>query len=199
LIFTDEPVKSFPEHYSNSERNKKMKPRGLLMIEHRLIEKVLSVAKQKAISMTDMDYNPIFVETIVDFIKTYADRTHHGKEEDILFIELAQKKLDDDNLRIMNELIDEHKQARAKVKEIVELNEKYKRGDRKVVPMITTAIIWLAGFYPVHIKKEDAVFFLNTEKYFKQTELDTMLNAFYEFDRHMIHEKYQNVYKVISR
>ncbi len=68
-----------------------MKPRGLLMIEHRLIEKVLSVAKQKAISMTDMDYNPIFVETIVDFIKTYADRTHHGKEEDILFIELAQK------------------------------------------------------------------------------------------------------------
>jgi hemerythrin-like domain-containing protein len=82
--------------------------------------------------MTDMDYNPIFVETIVDFIKTYADRTHHGKEEDILFIELAQKKLDDDNLRIMKELIDEHKQARAKVKEIVELNEKYKGGDRKV-------------------------------------------------------------------
>ena len=64
-----------------------MKPRGLLMIEHRLIEKVLTVAKQKAISMTDMDYNPIFVETIVDFIKTYADRTHHGKEEDILFVE----------------------------------------------------------------------------------------------------------------
>jgi hemerythrin-like domain-containing protein len=199
LIFADEPVKSFPEHYSNSERSKKMKPRGLLMIEHRLIEKVLSVAKQKAISMTDMDYSSIFVETIVDFIKTYADRTHHGKEEDILFIELAQKKLDDDNLRIMNELIDEHKQARAKVKEIVELNEKYKRGDRKVVPMITTAIIWLAGFYPVHIKKEDAVFFLNTEKYFNETELDNLLNTFYEFDRHMIHEKYQNVYKVISR
>ena len=176
-----------------------MKPRGLLMIEHRLIEKVLSVAKQKAISMTDMDYNPIFIETIVDFIKTYADRTHHGKEEDILFVELAKKKLDADNLRIMDELIDEHKQARAKVKEIVELNEKYKSDDRKVVPMITTAILWLAGFYPIHIKKEDAVFFPNTEKYFNQTELDAMLNTFYEFDRHMIHEKYQNVYQVISR
>ena len=98
-----------------------MKPRGLLMIEHRLIEKVLSVAKQKAISMTDMDYNPIFVETIVDFIKTYADRTHHGKEEDILFVELAKKKLDADNLRIMDELIDEHKQARAKVRKSLNL------------------------------------------------------------------------------
>ncbi len=39
--------------------------------------------------MTDMDYNPIFVETIVDFIKTYADETHHGKEENIIIIELA--------------------------------------------------------------------------------------------------------------
>ena len=175
-----------------------MKPRGLLMIEHRLIEKVLSVAKQKAISMTDMDYNPILIETIVDFIRTYADRTHHGKEEDILFVELAKKSLDADNLRIMDELIDEHKQARAKVKEILELNEKYKGGDRKVVPMITTAIVWLAAFYPVHIKKEDDVFFPNTEKYFDQSELDIMLNTFYEFDRNMIHEKYQNIYKVIS-
>lgn len=176
-----------------------MKPRGLLMIEHRLIEKVFIVAQQKAISMTDMDYNPLFIETIVDFIKTYADRTHHGKEEDILFTELAGKKLDADNLRIMNELIDEHKQARAKVKEIVALNEKYKGGDRTVVPAITTAVIWLAGFYPVHIKKEDAVFFLHTEKYFNETELHNLLNRFHEFDRQMIHEKYQNVYQAISR
>ena len=130
-----------------------MKARGLLMIEHRLIEKVLIVAKQKAISATEIDYNPIFIETIVDFIKTYADRTHHGKEENILFEELSKKKLDAEDLRIMNELIDEHKQTRAKVKEVVDLNEKYKGGDRKVGHMIVDAIIWLAGFDPVHIKK----------------------------------------------
>lgn len=176
-----------------------MKARGLLMIEHRLIEKVLIVAKQKAISTTEIDYNPIFIETIVDFIKTYADRTHHGKEENILFVELSKKKLDTEDLRIMNELIDEHKQTRAKVKEVVELNEKYKGGDRKVVPMIVDAIIWLAGFYPVHIKKEDAEFFPNAEKYFNKSELDNLLNKFYEFDRNMIHEKYQNVYKGISQ
>ena len=176
-----------------------MKPRGPLMIEHRLIEKVLSVAKQKAMSMTEMDYKPIFIETIVDFIKTYADRTHHGKEEDILFVELSKKKLDADNLRIMNELTEEHKQARAMVREIVELNEKYKNGDRSVVPAINNKVIWLAGFYPVHIRKEDAVFFPDTEKYFNQAELDSLLNRFYEFDRNMIHEKYQNVYKVISQ
>lgn len=174
-----------------------MKPRGLLMIEHRLIEKVLSVAQQKALSMTELDYQPAFVETIVDFIKTYADRTHHGKEEDILFAELAKKKLEDDHLLIMKELIDEHRQARAKVKEVVELNEKFKKGDRRVVPAITSAIIWLAGFYPAHIRKEDAVFFPGTEPQFRQDELEDLLHRFYEFDRMMIHEKYQKMYQAI--
>ena len=174
-----------------------MKPRGLLMIEHRLIEKVLLVAQQKALSMTELDYHPAFVETIVDFIKTYADRTHHGKEEDILFAELAKKKLDDDHLRIMKELIDEHRQARAKVKEVVELNEKFKTGDRRVVPAITSAVIWLAGFYPAHIRKEDAVFFPGTEPQFRQDELEDLLNRFYEFDRMMIHEKYQKMYQAL--
>ena len=174
-----------------------MKPRGLLMIEHRLIEKVLLVAQQKALSMTELDYHPAFVETIVDFIKTYADRTHHGKEEDILFAELAKKKLEDDHLLIMKELIDEHRQARTKVKEVVELNEKFKKGDRRVVPAITSAIIWLAGFYPAHIQKEDAVFFPGTEPQFRQDELEDLLNRFYEFDRMMIHEKYQKMYQAI--
>jgi len=44
-----------------------------------------------------------------------------------------------------------------------------------------------------HIKKEDAVFFPNTEKYFTADELDRMLEEFWEFDRKMIHEKYRKL------
>jgi len=176
---------------------KAMKPRGLLMIEHRLIEKVFSAAEQKARSMTGMGYSPAWVEAVVDFIKTYADRTHHGKEEDILFTELAKKKPDQDHLRIMNELTEEHRQARVKVKEVVELNEKFKNGDRAVVPAIASILLWLAAFYPVHIRKEDAVFFPAAESYFRKDELEDLLNRFYEFDRTMIHEKYQKMYQAI--
>jgi len=175
-----------------------MKPRGLLMIEHRLIEKVLIVARNKAMIMNEDEYYPLLIETIVDFIKTYADRTHHGKEEDILFRKLENKDLNADDKRIMNELIDEHRQAREKVKEIVELNEKFIHGDNKVVPSINKIIFWLTSFYPVHIKKEDDVFFPNTEKYFSQEELDILLNEYYEFDRKMIHEKYQKIYENIK-
>lgn len=175
-----------------------MRPRGLLMIEHRLIEKFLAVAKEKTSQMGEETYNPIFIDTLVDFIKVYADRTHHGKEEDILFKELESKKVNAADTKIMAELVDEHKQARLKVQELTKLNDAYRRGDHSVVPAIVKIIHWLAEFYPVHIVKEDKVFFPDTEAYFSEGELGDLLDEFYEFDQKMIHEKYQNVYKQIN-
>jgi hemerythrin-like domain-containing protein len=171
-----------------------MKPRGPLMMEHRLIEKMLSLADRKASAMTEESYDPVFIDSVVDFIKTYADRTHHGKEENILFAELAKKDLDEANARILGELIDEHKQAREKVARIVALNACYKQGERQAAIAIKEIISWLASFYPVHIKKEDDVFFPNTEKYFSMKELDEMIERFWNFDRHMIHEKYKDLF-----
>ena len=168
------------------------------MIEHRLIEKVLRVAQQRAESTLKTDYNPVFVETVVDFIKVYADRTHHGKEEDILFAELQKKRLGESDARIMAELVEEHSQARARVREIVELNESYKKGNGSVAARIADLILWLAAFYPVHIKKEDRRFFPDTERYFSGTELEDLLARFREFDQQMIHEKYRKVYEAMT-
>jgi len=176
-----------------------MKPRGMLMIEHRLIEKVLVVANNKAKAMTARTFDPLFIDAVVDFIRVYADRTHHGKEEEILFQKLSTMKLDSSDARMMAELIDEHAQARAKVKAIREFNEKFKRGDAAAALEIARIIDWLAAFYPVHIQKEDKIFFPNTEAYFSASELDALLGEFNEFDRKMIHEKYQNVYKELSQ
>ena len=175
-----------------------MKPRGPLMIEHRLIEKMLALADRKATAMTEQSYDPIFVDDVVDFIKTYADKTHHGKEENILFRELGKKSLGVADSRIMGELIEEHRQARMKVGEIVALNERYKRGERVTVGAIKGIISWLAAFYPVHIKKEDGSFFPDTEKYFDEKELDEMLERFGEFDKNMIHEKYRELFESLN-
>jgi len=41
------------------------------------------------------------------FIRFYADRTHHDKE-DILFRELDKRSLSDNDRRNMNELVEEH-------------------------------------------------------------------------------------------
>jgi hemerythrin-like domain-containing protein len=67
-----------------------MQARGPLMIEHRLIDRMIGIIK-RILSQIEKEekVDPVFVDTTVDFIRTYADRTHHGKEEDILFRELS--------------------------------------------------------------------------------------------------------------
>ena len=42
------------------------------------------------------------------------------------------------------------------------------------------------------------MFFPNTEKYFSDAELDDILNDFWEFDRKMIHEKYNRLYESLK-
>jgi hemerythrin-like domain-containing protein len=169
------------------------------MIEHRLIEKFLVAVAKSSNRMSRDACDPVLIDTIVDFIRTYADRTHHGKEEDILFRELLKKRITGDHLAAMNELIEEHKQARAKVRLVTELNERYRKGDRSVVPAIKETLQWLVDFYPVHIQKEDKSFFKATERYFGEGELEDMLREFWDFDKTMIHEKYRKVLEQISK
>lgn len=177
-----------------------MKPRGPLMIEHRLIEKMLGITKKELdLIKTKKAVNSLFIDTIVDFIRTYADRTHHGKEEDILFAELERKKLYAGDTRLMKELVDEHIQARKVVGELVEANRRYAGGDPTGIGIISDRMAFLIDFYPRHIAKEDKVFFPNAERYFSSGELDAMLLAFYEFDRRMIHEKYERLYESLMK
>jgi hemerythrin-like domain-containing protein len=176
-----------------------MKPRGPLMIEHRLIERMLKITRKELdIIKKDRKVNPFFIETIVDFIRTYADRTHHGKEEDILFRELEKKDIKGDDKKRMKELVDEHVAARKVVKELVEANNRYMSGKTDSIDVIIEKLSFLIKFYPQHIIKEDKVFFPDTEKYFSGKELDNMLDEFNEFDRKMIHEKYNKLYESLA-
>ncbi len=175
-----------------------MKPRGPLMVEHRLIEKMLVLAEKEADNIKSGKADAVLIDAFVDFFRVYADRTHHGKEEDILFKVLADRELNDADKIRMEELISEHKQARQGVGDLYAANLRYKNGDASAAADIHEKLLFLIGFYPVHIQKEDDVFFPDTEKYFSAAELDRMLLDFWEFDRKMIHEKYARVYESLS-
>ena len=173
-----------------------MQSRGPLMIEHRLIERMITLIKQKLNQIeTTNQVDPFFIDTIVDFIKIYADRTHHGKEEDILFRELSNKQMSDQNRRIMDELLDEHLLGRKTTKELIEANAQYRAGEKTALAVIVSKLKRLVDFYPKHIEKEDKVFFPAYMQYLSDEEDQLMLKEFYEFDREMIHEKYKIVLK----
>ena len=59
-----------------------MKPIGPLMWEHRLIERMIALLNREIerINVSNT-VNTGFLMVAVDFIRTYADRTHHGKED----------------------------------------------------------------------------------------------------------------------
>ena len=164
------------------------------MIEHRLIERMLSVIKDVLVKIeTTNKVDPVFVDIAVDFIRIYADRTHHGKEEDILFRELNNKPLTTEDREIMKELIEEHVLGRHTTKKLVEANTRYRNGDETALIDITANFKTLTEFYPRHIEKEDEIFFPSTRTYFTDAEDQAMLAECWEFDRKMIHEKYKSL------
>ena len=196
-----------------------MIPIGLLMIEHRLIERMITVMRRELNTMQEKKrVDPVFIDAAVDFSRTYADRCHHGKEEEILFRDLAAKQLSPEHRKIMNELIAEHRMGRKLVNRLVSAKERYLQCDTNALEEVMSAIEFnrlesakesyvqcdmnalreimagleeLVKFYPSHIEKEDRQFFIPSMEYFSKQEKDDMLQKFYEFDKNVIHEKYR--------
>jgi hemerythrin-like domain-containing protein len=177
-----------------------MQARGPLMIEHRLIERMIRQI-QKVLKQIDAtnEVDPLFIDKAVDFIRTYADRTHHGKEEDILFRDLQKKELSNDDRRVMNELVEEHVFGRHTTKNLVEANNRYRSGDKSALTAIEDHLRTLVDFYPKHIEKEDKSFFPASRAYFTDQEDQTMLDEFWEFDKKMIHEQYKSVVEALEQ
>ena len=169
-----------------------MIPIGPLMIEHRLIEQVVGLLKQTLDRMEE-HFDPSLIDKVVDFFRTYADTCHHGKEEKILFRDLATKQLSPEHKRMMDELLEEHVYGRKTVSELADAKQRYVRGNTQAKDEIETSLKRLIELYPRHIEKEDKHFFYPSMEYFSRQELDDMLHEFWEFDRKMIHEKYRQI------
>lgn len=96
-----------------------------LVDEHKLIKSLLSLipAVIKTADVSTEEGKKLVLDA-ADFIRSYADRYHHAKEEDILF------RCFDQNLDILNVMHEDHKTGRGHVKAVLDAAE---RGDGKAV------------------------------------------------------------------
>ena len=176
-----------------------MQPRGPLMIEHRLIERMIALIKRELQKIRkSQKVDPLFIDTAVDFIRIYADRTHHGKEEDILFRALEAKPMKEQDRQVMDALVQEHAFGRKTTAALAAASALYRSGDNAALDQICDHLLTLSDFYPKHIVKEDKVFFPAAMDYLSDDEQQTMLDAFWEFDKKMIHEKYRSIVEAIE-
>ena len=175
---------------------RRMMPVGPLMIEHRLIERMIG-AMGREIDRVESGGKPDsgFVDEVVDFIRSYADGCHHGKEEDILFRELGRKNLSEEHEQIMKELVADHAAGRTLTGRMVEANERYRKGDSSAFSVVLDCMKRLRDFYPAHIEKEDRHFFQPVMGYFTEEERDEMLEEGFAFDRRLIHRRYEETVK----
>jgi len=178
-----------------------MQPIGPLMIEHRLIERLLLLVQREfqrirdnvAVDPEFAFVDPEFIDTAVDFIRTYADRCHHGKEEDILFKALAEKDLSPEHRGTMEDLIKEHAWARETTAGLVKAKDGYLMEKPGALDDLMDHLEKLVEFYPRHIDKEDKHFFIPCMTYFSEAEQADLLARMHEFDRLLIHEKYRGL------
>ncbi len=177
-----------------------MKPIGQLMIEHRLIERMIKLMREELASIEVLSRPKVmFLDASVDFFRTYADRTHHGKEEDILFRDLGAKILAPEHAAVMDALVQDHIKVRANVRALSDARQAYagitQGSPAAMVALdeIVARLKTLVDLYPPHIEKEDRHFFIPILDYFSADEQEGMLREFQEFDRRMIHEKYKLV------
>lgn len=113
----------------------------------------------------------------VDFIRSYADRFHHAKEEDILFACF------DPGLDILKAMHEDHERGRAHVRGVVEALE---RRDREGV---AAHLAGYAGVLSEHIKKEDEILYPWMDRNLSVRQVGELFSRFLAVDERFSEER----------
>ena len=146
-------------------------PMKRLADEHVLIKRLIAAIPDiiKNIDLK-LEKSRQIIFDIVDFIRSYADKYHHAKEEEILF------KYFDPNLDIIKAMFTDHDTGRNHVKAIVEGANKQDK--RAVVEHLNGYKDLLTG----HIKKEDEILYPWMDRNLSTKQIGELFAKFNEAD-----------------
>ncbi len=146
--------------------------------EHQLILRMITlVEKNTALLEAGQFRNWQFYLDAVDFIRNYADRLHHAKEEDVLFVELVENGMPAKSSPIEAMLM-EHDQGRAHVRGMEEAARKALDGATGQIPALIEHACSYAALLRGHIEKEDKILYPLAERILPQEVRARMLDAY---------------------
>jgi hemerythrin-like domain-containing protein len=135
-----------------------------LVDEHRLILRMITLLEQKAPRTAAGDYsNWQFYLDGVDFIRKYADRFHHAKEEDVLFAALVKNGMPRENSPVAAMLM-EHDQGRTYVRGMEAAVREALGGIPGSERAIAENALAYAALLRDHISKEDDILYPLAER-----------------------------------
>lgn len=149
-----------------------------LVEEHRLILRMIALLEQNAPRTAAGQYsNWQFYLDGIDFIRQYADRFHHAKEEDVLFEALVKNGMPKEHSPVAAMLM-EHDQGRAFVKNMEEAVREAQAGRSGSYQAIADNALGYAELLKQHIAKEDTILYPLAERVLPETVRPGVLAAY---------------------
>ncbi len=177
-------------------------PIELLEDEHRTIARVVSAAGRLADRLAA--HQPVEVEAlqnVVDFMRLYADKSHHGKEEDLLFPLLAERGVPMRGCPV-EALLHEHVMGRTLVKGLTDAAEAWQKGDLSARENLIENLRGIAALYPNHIWKEDYLLFPMTNKVLSAEDQQQLALKFDHVEQTVglaAHEQFERLSEQLAR
>jgi len=175
----------------------------ILSDEHRVIEVVLDCLERITTESNNSGkLNKDDALQAIDVIRTFADKCHHGKEENHLFATLVEKGMPKEGGPIGQMLI-EHEQGRAFVKGMSDNVSEAATGNADALLRFTQNAQGYVQLLRAHIQKEDGVLFPMADKVLGEEDQKKLMKAFEVVESdHMgtgTHEKYIGIVASLAK
>lgn len=149
-----------------------------LVDEHILILRMITLLEHNAPRTANGTYsNWQFYLDGVDFIRNFADRFHHAKEEDVLFEALVTNGMPREHSPVAAMLM-EHDQGRAYVKAMESAASEAQAGKAGHERIIAENALAYAELLREHIGKEDGVLYPLAERVIPDTMRDDIIAGY---------------------
>ncbi|MBI3484582.1 MAG: hemerythrin domain-containing protein [Acidobacteria bacterium] len=150
----------------------------ILRQEHDAILRMLDATEEVARRLRNHErVEPQVLDNLLEFFRQFADRCHHGKEEDLLFPLLEKKGMSRGGGPI-GVMLMEHDQGRGLVGQMATAGKEYATGDSQAGLRWAAAAADYAGLLREHIAKENEVLFVMAERMLTPAEQQELALAF---------------------
>jgi len=172
-----------------------MRAIDILMEEHEIILSVLDALEKGAGKLQASEPVPAqFFLDAADFIRNFADRCHHMKEEGVLFKTMVERGFPGEHGPIAV-MLAEHEQGRDYTHDMNEAAQKLAKGNADSRDAVVRAALGYVTLLRAHIQKENQILFPMAANFIPESEHDAVAAAFEEVERTEtgagIHEKYE--------
>jgi hemerythrin-like domain-containing protein len=178
-----------------------MNSTDVLKQEHHLILSVLRGAKKEVQQIASTGKVDIeVVENIIDFLKNFTDRSHHAKEEKLLFPKMIERGAWKDGP--IAAMIREHSEGRKLISTMSEDLDRFKKNDLSAAKELRENLSRYIDLMWWHIQKEDTIVFDIADRMLTFQDQNELQQQFHEVEKQELgegaYERYRHLAEQIS-